>query len=527
MMRACGLVLAVLLGAGGVSRAADAQMLTRGGAIVDPLTLRELDLRGQRADGRVAEGFGLRRMLAPESTSGAPLANDELFSLPSMIPVRAAIDREFERYVAQHRAQQPQMTSGVGAGHDLQLFDRDLLYSSRTRFVLAGIVNRMDRAFVSPATCGEMRLIYRLTRIDATDANAPRLPMTLNVVVKARRDDAGDGLSKIACSEIARRWLEVTGSNSGGVSLAAALTSAHGPLALVEPANVELLEFNLQIGHIAKSAAHDFRTDYLLKVFRRDPSSGDFAETPLENQIDRDRMLADPQLGRDFKRWLLEPAQMRALDRGTILIPDRFLAKAAIVPTPVGFVRSPFQPEFGLVQSGDDANKGLFADRDVVTALQQAAAQGVAFENVRSVAGFERRLNDITCAGCHQTRGIGGFHFPGVNWMAAAPSNETTVPASPHFIGDQARRRDILVAIRNGREPDYSRGFSSRPQLRGDRALLGTEYVDGWGAHCYAVRPGEANDPSFRSWTCAKGLACQAIGAGGTERMGMCFVSKR
>ena len=150
----------------------------------------------------------------------------------------------------------------------------------------------------------------------------------------------------------------------------------------------------------------------------------------------------------------------------------------------------------------------------------------MAFENIRSVAGFERRLNDITCAGCHQTRGIGGFHFPGVNWMAAAPSNATTVPASPHFIGDQVRRRDILTAIRDGITPDYSRGFSSRPQLRGDKDLLGTEYVDGWGAHCYDTRAAGANDKSFRSWTCARGLACQVIGEANTERMGMCFVSK-
>ena len=41
---------------------------------------------------------------------------------------------------------------------------RALLYSAGTRFVLAGIVNRMDRAYVSPESCGEVRLIYRLTR---------------------------------------------------------------------------------------------------------------------------------------------------------------------------------------------------------------------------------------------------------------------------------------------------------------------------------------------------------------------------
>ena len=97
--------------------------------------------------------------------------------------------------------------------------------------------------------------------------------------------------------------------------------------------------------------------------------------------------------------------------------------------------------------------------------------------------------------------------------MAAKPSNSAVVPASPHFFGDQVRRRDILAALRDGRPPDYSRGFSSRPQLRGSTELAGTEYDDGWGAHCYLPGMKAAdNDKSFRTWTCAEGLACQVAG---------------
>ena len=158
------------------------------------------------------------------------------------------------------------------------------------------------------------------------------------------------------------------------------------------------------------------------------------------------------------------------LDRGTVLIPEKFLANGAIAPTPVGFDPSDLQPEFGLVQ-GEGARR--VQRSDVVAALKKAAASGVKLQNIRSVGGFERRLNDMTCSGCHQTRGIGGFHFPGVDWMAAKPSNSTVVPASPHFFGDQIRRRDILTALRDGRPPDYSRGFSSRPQLRGSTELAG------------------------------------------------------
>jgi hypothetical protein len=176
---------------------------------------------------------------------------------------------------------------------------------------------------------------------------------------------------------------------------------------------------------------------------------------------------------------------------------------------------------------GDDATiDPVFKESDVVAALKKASKNGVDLQNIRSLAGFERRLNDVTCSGCHQTRGIGGFHFPGVDWMAAHPSNSTFVPASPHFFSDQIRRRDILVALRDGRAPDYSRGFSSRPQLRGSTELAGTEYGDGWGSHCYQQMPSEKdNDSSFRSWTCAAGLACQVVDK--ASRMGMCFVKTR
>jgi hypothetical protein len=100
------------------------------------------------------------------------------------------------------------------------------------------------------------------------------------------------------------------------------------------------------------------------------------------------------------------------------------------------------------------------------------------------------------------------------------------VPASPHFFGDQVRRRDVLAAFAAGRQPDFSRGFASRPQLRGSTELAGTEYEDGWGAHCYVRHASAAdNDRSFATWTCAEGLACQPVG--GASRMGMCFIGNR
>jgi hypothetical protein len=510
-------------------QAAQAAALERGVAITDPLALRELDLRQRRIDGFSSGRFGLGRMVEPARSVDMPLTNDALFALPSMAPVRAAIDAEFDRYVATHKARFASETIGVGQTYDFQLFDRALLYSDQTRFVLAGIVNRMDRSYVAPESCGEIRLIYRLTRTTSAEAGegvSPRLPMTLNIVLKARGDKPIDGNgAAITCSEIAGRWLAAGESPLVGAELATKLLSKDGPLDLIGTENIDRIETNLQIAHAPKSRARDFRTDYLLKLFRTNAQSKSFEEAPLENQIDRGRIFADEKLKREFKTWLLDPAHLGELDRGTILIPEKFLANGAVAPTPVGFAPSSLQPAFGFVEPGGYGN-AVFNDSDVVAALKKAAERGVALQNIRSVAGFERRLNDMTCAGCHQTRGIGGFHFPGVDWMAQKPSNSTVIPASPHFFGDQIRRRDILTAIRDGATPDYSRGFSDRPQTRGSTELAGTEYDDGWGAHCYQQKSKAAdNDRSFPSWTCAEGLSCQVIG--NASRMGMCFVKSR
>jgi hypothetical protein len=500
------------------ARAAQISALERGAAVIDPLALRELD-RGR---------FGLGRILEPARSASLPLTNAQLFARPSMAAVRNALDGEFERYIASHQANLPNESIGVGTSFDFQLFDRALLYSPDTRFVLSGIVNRMDRAYLAEENCGEIRLLYRLTRTAASetaDAPSPRLPMTLNVVLKAKGDHGVDaGGAAITCATLARRWLAAGDLSFTGAELAGKLTAKDGPLDWVAPENIARIETNLQIAHAPKSAARDFRTDYLMKVFDYNAQSARFTQAPLENQIDRERLLADEELKADFKAWLLEPKNFRDLDRGTILIPERFLARGAVAVTPVGFAPSELQPAFGLVQ-GEGAHP-VFSEGDVVAALKKAAEDGTTLQNIRSVAGLERRLNDMTCSGCHQTRGIGGFHFPGVDWMAAKPSNATVVPASPHFFGDQVRRRDILASLRDGKRPDYSRGFSSRPQLRGSSELSGTEYEDGWGAHCYLQAAKAAdNDKSFRSWTCAEGLACQV--ASQSTRMGMCFVKAR
>jgi hypothetical protein len=516
MNRALRILVAAVVFFGGVVSllAAETASLTRGTAITDPDLLRKLDQH---------DALTISRLLWPERNANFPLTTDLMFSwLSQLKEIPPAIDAELDRYVARQKAAYPTETIGVGEGFDVQLFDRANLKSRDTRFVLAGIVNRMDRAYVAEDSCGEIRLIYRLVRFetkpDGTRA-ATRLPMTLNLVMKARDARQTDESGKpVTCAEVARRWLD-NGDWQGLI----------GGSFYPDDAMLDRIETNIQISVAAKSALHDFRSDYLLKVFKYDATTKRFEESTLENQIDRDRILADHDLRRDLRDWLLAPDHLRDFDRGTVLIPEKFLAKAAVVPTPTGLDASSLQPEFGMMQGeGKEEGKGepVFTDNDVVGALKQAAARGIDLQNVRSVAGFQRRLNDVTCAGCHQTRGIGGFHFPGVDWLADKPSNSVIVPASPHFLGDQVRRRDILTAFAAGKRPDFSRGFASRPQTRGNSELAGTEYQDGWGAHCSLENAGSGSaDRSFTSWSCAKGLTCQAAAA--SRRIGMCFIKTR
>ncbi|MEH2491558.1 hypothetical protein [Bradyrhizobium sp. AZCC 2230] len=504
----------LLLGSVMSISAAENAPLARGTAITDPDFLRKLDQ---------SDALSISRLLQPERNADVPLTSDQLFaSLPQLKAIPPAIDAEFDRYIAQHKAASPSETIGVGEGFDVQLFDRANLKAADTRFVLAGIVNRMDRAYVSEEQCGEIRLIYRLARFDTNadgSKSATRLPMTFNLVMKARDARQTDASGKpVTCAEVARRWLD----NGDWQGLIGSRTTPYDAM-------IDRIETNIQISIAPKSALHDFRSDYLLKVFKYDAATKIFEESTLENQIDRDRILADDALRRDFKAWLLTPANLREFDRGTVLIPEQYLAKGAVAPTPAGLDASTMQPEFGLMQGegrGEGRSDPVFTDNDVVGALKQAAARGITMENIRSVAGFQRRLNDVTCSGCHQTRGIGGFHFPGVDWLTDKASNSTIVPASPHFVGDQLRRRDILTAFAAGKRPDFSRGFASRPQTRGSRELAGTEYQDGWGAHCSLQNEGSGTpDKSFTSWTCAKGLTCQAAAA--PSRIGMCFIKTR
>ena len=498
-----------------------AETIDRSLAIADPQTLRELDIGqslgespGELGARGLGLGLGLGRMLRAARSSRDPISGAELFALPALAPVKTALDNELVRYAARTRTSAPNTTGGSEPPAGMQVFDGAALYAADTRFILSGVVNRMDRAFKAPGTCGELRLIYRPV---VMQAETMRLPMTLSVVLKARGDQPGP--SQIPCAELARRWLDLGETQEPGAALAARLTRKGGALEFVTPAAIDRIETNIQIGHETTASPTPERADYLFKVFQYNAGLKVFEQGPLENQIDFARIVADARLTTAFQKWILAPKHLSELDRGTVIIPPEYLAMRAIAATPAS------------LDGGREAST-IFKPGDVVEALAMATRDGIPFENIRSFAGFERRLDDITCSGCHATRAIGGFHFPGSDWMSKPSADGVPLPASPHFIADQPRRHDILQAMADRRPVDYSRGFAARPQARRAGALAGTTYLDGWGAYCAL----DTGDASFASWTCADGLACRqmpdstartTVGSGGAKRpplIGMCFL---
>ncbi len=379
------------------SPAQSAPLLERGTAVTDPAALRELD-RGP---------FGLARMLG--ASPGAPLTDSALFALPSMAPIRISLDQEFERYIGRHKAELP--GESIGRRLAIRIFN----CSTATNFIPARralCCRASSTGWTVPMwrrrSCGEIRLIYRLTEIDAPPVgDHSRFGTAADDAQsgpESKADHATEGSpAALTCAAIARRWLDSANWPLDGAALADKLTSEAGPLASIGPDNIDALRPTSRSRIVAPSPDHEFRTDYLLKVFDYNPQTKLFEEATLEDQVDRDRLASDEKLWRDFKAWLLDPIHLREFDRGTVLIPKQFLARRAIAPTPIGFSPSRLQPAFGMVEGEGDS--AVFSTDDVVTALQKAAAHGISLQNIRSVAGFERRLNDISCAGCHQTRG--------------------------------------------------------------------------------------------------------------------------
>jgi hypothetical protein len=382
--------------------------------------------------------------------------------------------------------------AGVSVGKfSHRLFDTRWLRSPAARFELVAVVNRIDRAGIVGG-CGEVRFVYRLAyQVENGEATTTsRLPMTVSFEMNAL---AGEGVDS-DCKVAANRWFA---PSSDQKTLGAWLLSESGPVSLQQRKidNLRRLAVNVQSVRWPSTVRPDLggHAEYILRGFVVDPRSG-LALAPLENTPDVARLRRDNGLRRELSEWLKSEEHLSMIDGATASIPDKFLATRAVSVTPRGLGRK--------------------ANRPFSSIFSVADFRGLRWEGKRhtaSPAALLRRLDDLTCPGCHEARSVAGFHLLGVDRAETSSANSLAMAASPHFERDQPRRYSVLQSLREGKQPDYARPLAERA-LQGDA---------GYGAHC------GLGDPGFATWTCDKGFSCDRYDASfDDETVGVCLPEK-
>jgi hypothetical protein len=329
----------------------------------------------------------------------------------------------------------------------------------RGRFELVGVVNRFDRR-LDPAdapSCGEVRLVYRLA-LDNPGRPTTRLPMTVNV--RFPQPDEG------GCRKVAETWLSVR--DVGAI--------------LRELPPFTRLETNFQSIHVPSYRLDmDDNAEYVLRTFKVD---GDGLVPEGLTNTPRDQ-LDDGEVA-ELGRWVKE--NVAAIDAGTALVPEKFLATRSVSVSPRGLLHlanRPFSRHF-------PDPRAAFGD----------APRG---ERTRTPELLLRRLDEATCVGCHQSRGVAGFHLLGEERERAKTFNALAVGHSPHLAAELPWRAEVLAAAARSdatrASPPRSRPFSGRPDGPGAA-----------GAEC-------GLDRGFEAWTCAPGLVCRDMQRGS---LGVC-----
>jgi hypothetical protein len=423
--------------------------------ISDPETLRELDQRG----------LDLAAIAFSPIDGGRAVGvrdNSQLAELASYSDVIDVLIQD----LADFRQIDPSLGIGMRFGH--RAFDPSWLSSAAFHFELVGVINRIDRRAFAPGTCGELRTIYRAAyraKVSGQDVES-RVPMTFNVVHSLEPATAG-------CQDSLRRWQlpELTGRE-----LAEALLGQGGLLEnLRQRSRLKSIEVNLQSARWPSTVRPNMagHAEYLLRVFAPD-AAGRLVPRPMENTPDVASMARPGALRTDLINHLSAPGVLASADAGTLVLPERYLADRVLSVAPHGLARGANRPFNQILRESD------FADLDLST-----------YRTFKSPAQLLRRLDAMSCAGCHQTRSVAGFHFLGED-----PRDRTVdalaVGHSPHLADDLGRRAAYLQALLASEAPDETRPSPER--------MAGGSY----GARCGIAPGGE-----FADWTCQRGLVCQ------------------
>jgi hypothetical protein len=195
-----------------------------------------------------------------------------------------------------------------------------------------------------------------------------------------------------------------------------------------------------------------------------------------------------------------------AIDDGTWVVPHDLLAERIVSVTPRGLERPANRIWFELF--ADPA----YAPRLATLPYARATL-------ARSPAALARRLEEGTCAGCHQTRAVAGFHLLGED-RVRTPFNAMATAGSPHFHEDLRWRESVLAAVLEGKPGQDD----ARTRATGHHAPQPRPFTSrpvGGGAYGEACGLG---DPGFAEWTCHAGLSCTPTGA---TDLGLCLPRAR
>jgi hypothetical protein len=178
-----------------------------------------------------------------------------------------------------------------------------------------------------------------------------------------------------------------------------------------------------------------------------------------------------------------------AIDAGTALLPTEFLAERSVSVQPHGAARLASRA-FTQITPNAFEHAADYARKHGQNLCE--SPRPVPYL-VQSRAGFMRRLDQMTCKGCHAARSLAGFHLLGEDPASTTPFNAVAIGLSPHLLAELPWRRAHLEALARAEPFTTQRPFADRGM--GDGRL---------GDAC-----GLDDDATFTRWTCAEGLTCK------------------
>ena len=377
---------------------------------------------------------------------GKPLKHTKQDQLPAIIPAdsgdipnmvrllrnfedkgsRSSKDRKGGFYISQLSNNSHHPYTVEYDGDEPRHFDTRWLNSKFAYFKLIAIANRLDRAAFSKDTCGEVRFVYRLSYKSSLSSSS--LPFFVNVVHEYPHQDN--------CAEFAKAW-QIPPNNKEAL-----LT---GPL---KNLTFRQLEVNFQALRFTSGYMHDFggQAMYMQRVFQK--LNNQLIPAALENTPNVLAIQKSPQLLEQFVDYLKQPANLKALDQGTLNInfDPEFLAKLSVSWSTLGRARMANRPY-----------STLFEDKQALVKSIDISQ----LKHIKSHDALVERLNNLTCMGCHQAGGTAGFHMLGkADEEFSHPFNRQQLALSPHAFAETFRRTAYTTALAKNQTPNPYRPHS-------------------------------------------------------------------